>query len=166
MEQQNALKNAPETPAEIEAPKATKRVVVTVDASKAGDPAAAREAALLELQRQVKADKEAKARKHAKNVKTLEDNARWKLYPMFFPAYHPGPEKNKTLVETFRTLNKKLLDLRGQFTTAMNEGKVKDALAILVRAVEVQNGNLIEPRQGPIWNNAQGGQKDGQGEGR
>lgn len=157
----STVKKIPETPTMTKPSGAVKkRVVVNVDASTASDSLAAKEAALKELQRQIKADKEELARKHAKNVKTLEDNARSRLYPSFFPSYRLP--QNKVVADALKMTNKTLLSLRGQFTTAMNEGRVKDALALLQRAVEVQNGNLIEPPKGPIW----GGQKDGQKEGQ
>lgn len=165
MEQQNAAKKAPEVPAKPSNSKTTKRVVVTIDARKAGDDTEAKEAAIKELQRQIRADKEEKARRYARNLKTLEDGAMHKLYSSFFPSFKLPPEK--AAAEAARLMNQRLLELRHKFTGAMNDGRVKDALATLQRAVEVQNGNLLEPPKGPIWGKGQeGGQKEGQGEGR
>lgn len=165
MEQQNAAKKAPEAPAKPSNPRATKRVVVTVDATKAGDSIEAKEAAIRELQRQVREDKEEKARRYARNLKTIEDGAKAKLYPSFFPTLRLPQEK--AAADAARLVNQRLLELRHKFTALMNGGRVKDALATLQRAVEVQNGNLVEPPKGPVFGKGQeGGQKEGQGEGR
>lgn len=164
MEQQNAAKKAPEVPAKPSNSKTTKRVVINVEASKAGDTLAAKEAAIKELQKQIKDEKEELARKYARNLKTLEDGARSKLYPSFFPSLRLPPEK--AAADAARMVNQRLLELRHKFTAAMNEGRVKDALGTLQRAVEVQNGNLLEAPKGPIWGKGQEGQKEGQETGR
>ncbi len=163
--EQNAAKKVPEAPAKPTDSKTTKRVVVAVDATLAGDTLAAKEAALKELQRQIREEKEELARRHARNLRTLEDGAKAKLYPSFFPTLRLPQEK--AAADAARLVNQKLLELRHKFTALMNGGRVKDALATLQRAVEVQNGNLVEPPKGPIWGKGQeGGQKEGQGEGR
>lgn len=162
--EQSTAKKLPETPAKPSNPKTTKRVVINVEASKAGDTIEAKEAAIKELQRQIREEKEEKARRYARNLKTIEDGARAKLYPCFFPSFKLPPEK--AAADAARMVNQRLLELRHKFTTAMNENRVKDALAVLQRAVEVQNGNLVEPAKGPIWGKGQEGQKEGQETGR
>jgi len=165
MEQQSTLKKSPETHQAPPNPTQRKRIVVTIDATAAMDPLDGLIAAQKELQRQIREKKEETARKHAKNVRTIEQAALAKMLSLFFPVCSipsvsavPGAN-NKVVSEAVRLANSKMRQLRQRFVSQVSAGQVRDALATLEAAVETGEGRCSRGGQGGV-------QKDGQEAGR